>query len=102
MFSVIFEPQFLTDYRNIKKQHPEISRELTAALTELKMTGTVPLVYKPHYLNTPNENYSGYYEFHLADGKFDVLVIYLPHKSKPKIRLIRMGSHHELFQGPLK
>lgn len=39
MFNVIFEPQFLTYYQNIKKNHPEISKELATALTELKMPG---------------------------------------------------------------
>ena len=41
-------------------------------------------------------------EFHLADGMVDVLVLFMPHRSNPVIRLVRMGSHQELFQGPLK
>ena len=35
-------------------------------------------------------------------GKVDVLVLYLPHKTNPIIRFVRMGSHSLLFQGPLK
>jgi mRNA interferase YafQ len=37
-----------------------------------------------------------------CDGEEDVLVLYLPHKTNPIIRLARMGSHKELFQGPAR
>ena len=37
-----------------------------------------------------------------CDGEVDVLVLYLPHKTNPIIRLVRMGSHKELFQGPAR
>ncbi|PEG86049.1 type II toxin-antitoxin system mRNA interferase toxin, RelE/StbE family, partial [Lactobacillus sp. UMNPBX14] len=47
-------------------------------------------------------NYNGSYEYHLSDGKVDVLVIYMPHKTNPSIRLIRVGSHNELFHSTLK
>ena len=46
-------------------------------------------------------NYNGHIDFHLSDGLVDVVVLYLPHKTNPVIRLVRMGSHQELFQGPL-
>lgn len=40
-------------------------------------------------------------EFHIAEGVFDVLVIYMPHKTNPSIRFVRMGSHAEFFHGKL-
>ena len=43
-----------------------------------------------------------YSDFHLSDGIADVIVLYLPHKTNPVIRFVRMGSHSELFQGPQK
>ena len=64
-------------------------------------TGAVPDEYGPHELSNPGENYNGHIDFHLSDGVVDVVVLYMPHKSNPIIRLVRMGSHDELFQGPL-
>ncbi len=52
-------------------------------------------------LDNPGGNYNAYWDFHLADGLVDVVVLYMPHKTNPIIRLVRMGSHDELFQGPL-
>ncbi|WP_318531435.1 hypothetical protein [Ligilactobacillus salivarius] len=31
-----------------------------------------------------------------------MLVIYNPHKTNPAIRMIRIGTHKDLFQGELK
>ncbi len=49
---------------------------------------------------TRAEDSNGHIDFHLSDGLVDVVVLYLPHKTNPVIRLVRMGSHEELFQGP--
>ncbi|BDZ31754.1 type II toxin-antitoxin system YafQ family toxin [Lactiplantibacillus sp. WILCCON 0030] len=86
----------------VKYQHPELVPELKLVLNELINFGTVPDTYQPHLLTKAGGNYNGYVDFHLSEGKVDVLVLYLPHKSNPSIRLVRIGSHDELFQGPLK
>lgn len=52
-------------------------------------------------IDRPRGIYSGYAEFHLAKGKMDVLVIYSKRPEASTIRFIRMGSHDELFDGPL-
>lgn len=52
-------------------------------------------------LDRPRGIYSGYAEFHLAEGKMDVLVIYSERPEASTIRFIRMGSHDEPFDGPL-
>lgn len=48
--------------------------------------------------NNPGGNNNGHIDVHLSDGAVDVIVLYLPHKSNPKIRFVRMGSHAELFK----
>lgn len=76
--------------------------DLRQALEQLTIFGMVNMSYQPHLLNHLKEKYSGFYEFHLADGKVDVLVIYMPHKTEPAIRLIRIGSHNDLFHETTK
>ena len=53
----------------------------------------------PTSSQTPGGNYNGHIDFHLSDGLVDVVVLYLPHKTNPVIRLVRMGTHQELFSG---
>ncbi len=102
MFDIKIEPTFKTDYIKTVKRHPKIRAEFKAAVAELAKNGTVPPEYNPHELNNQGGNYNGHIDFHLLDGRVDVVVLYMPHKSNPIIRLVRMGSHNELFQGPLK
>ena len=66
----------------------------------LPIYGSLPAEYGAHELSNPGGNYNGRIDFHLSDGLVDVVVLYLPHKTNPVIRLVRMGSHEELFQGP--
>ena len=57
--------------------------------------------FRNHIILTCLITHSGYAEFHLAEGKMDVLVIYSERPEASTIRFIRMGSHDELFDGPL-
>ena len=66
------------------------------------MYGIVNEISKPHILNNRGGNYNGNQEYHLSNGKVDVLVIYNPHKTNLTIRMIRIGTHKDLFQGELK
>lgn len=102
MYQLKVEAQFKQDYKTTKKRYPQLAGELKPALEELSQKGQVSEDYNPHLLNNREGNYNGYFEFHLAEGKIDVLVIYLPHKNNPVIRLVRIGNHTELFQGPEK
>lgn len=70
-------------------------------MVELVENGVVPEEYRPHALVNPGGNYNGHIDFHLSDGKVDVLVLYMPHKTNPVIQLVRMGTHEELFAGPM-
>ena len=97
---LIFEPTFKADYKRVKKRSPFVAEEFNAVLSAILETGQVPDAYSPHELMNPGGNYNSRMEFHLSDGLTDVLVIYMPHKSNPSIRFVRMGSHEELFRGP--
>lgn len=101
MFEIRVEPAFKADYARTMKRHPQLKSEFKEAVSELVRTGTVPAEYGPHELDNPGGNYNGHIDFHLSDGMVDVVVLYMPHKTNPIIRLVRMGSHDELFQGPL-
>ena len=90
MYQLKLEPQFKKDYQRLKHHHPELIDELMNTLNQLHLNGIVNAEYRPHILD------------HLSDGKVDVLVIYMPHKTNPSIRLIRVGSHNELFHSTLK
>lgn len=100
MYQIKFDSSFAADYQRVVRRHPWVRREFTAALRELAESGELPKSYGAHALNNPGGNYNGHIDFHLSDGAVDVIVLYLPHRSNPTIRFVRMGTHGELFQGP--
>lgn len=102
MFAVQYEASFKTDFKRVMRRYPELLGEFKAAVAELAAHGVVPEQYRPHELKNPGGNYNGHIDFHLSDGLVDVVVLYLPHKTNPIVRLVRMGTHDELFGGPLK
>ena len=102
MYVLKSEPQFKKDYQKLKRTHPDLISDLMTTLSQLQLKGIVESSYHPHMLTNRGGNYNGNYEYHLSDGKTDVLVIYMPHKTNPIIRLVRVGSHNELFHSELK
>lgn len=102
MFTIRYEPQFKKDYKKFKHQHPELIKDFRNTLNQLMNTGKVGKGYNLHPLDKGGANYSGYFDYHLSDGKVDVVVIYKPHKTNPQIRLVRIGSHRDLFSGKEK
>lgn len=100
MFRITSDPVFDRDYRRIIHSHPWIKGEFSAAVQELASSGRPPKSYGAHILDNPGGNHNGHIDFHLSDGQVDVVVLYMPHKSNPEIRFVRMGTHEELFQGP--
>lgn len=99
MFEIKVEAQFKVDYKRTMRMHPQLKSEFKAAVAELVAHGSLPAEYGAHELSNPGGNYNGHIDFHLSDGLVDVVVLYLPHKTNPVIRLVRMGTHQELFQG---
>ncbi len=101
MYEIRLEPTFQADYRRTMRRYPHLRSDFEHVVRELANHGTVPESYHPHVLSNPGGNYNAHWDFHLSDGLVDVVVLYVPHKTNPIIRLVRMGSHEELFQGPL-
>ena len=102
MYELKYDSVFKADYKRVMQAYPYLRKEFQAAVRELAQTGTVPQSYSPHLLTQPHGTYTGHMDFHLSNGKVDVVVLYMPHKNELIIRFVRMGSHRELFHGPLK
>jgi len=89
MYNISFTGQFKKDYKKIIKSNLEIEK-LYKTYEILKETGTLPTVpYKTHILKG---NYKGHHEAHIEP---DWLLIWL--KSDNEIKMVRTGSHSELF-----
>ena len=99
MHQIKFDFSFVLDYQRVVRRHPWIRHEFATALRELAENGELPESCGAHVLDNPGGNYNGHIDFHLSDRVVDVIVLYLPHRSNPVIRLVRMGSHDELFRG---
>lgn len=102
MYTLIRDTAFVEDYKRTMRAHPELKKDFLAAVRELAATGAVPPEYSPHVLDNPGGNYNRHVDFHLSDGVVDVVVLYMPHKTNPSIRFVRMGTHEELFRGSMK
>ena len=78
--------------KDLKRYQNKPSRiaALKVVLRHLKRNGRVPAEYKPHTLSG---NFKGYMECHIED---DFLLIWIDEASNT-IKLVRLGTHHELF-----
>lgn len=101
-YQIKYDPAFKADYKRVMRLHPALRKEFQEAVRVIVETDTVPEQYTPHKLKQVRGNYNGHIDFQLSDGKVDVVVLYLPHKTSPIIRFVRMGSHNLLFKGSLK
>ncbi|KAB5607459.1 type II toxin-antitoxin system YafQ family toxin [Bifidobacterium jacchi] len=99
-YRIVFEPQFNADYTKLSRKHPELMDDLDDAIDYLQEYGELPEGYTPHVLDNSGGNYNGHWEFHLA-GNIDVLVLFWKRVDRTVIRMVRIGSHSELFQGEL-
>lgn len=82
--------QFKKDLKRIQNNPKNIS-SLEAVLRILSETGTIPKEYKPHLLSG---DYKGYMECHIES---DFLLIWID-ENIDLIKLVRLGSHSELFK----
>lgn len=89
MFTLKMTGQFKKDLKRIQN-NPKKIEHLKAVLTSLQETGLVPENYNPHKLTG---NYNGFMECHVEN---DLLLIWLD-EEKNIIKLVRLGSHSELF-----
>ncbi|MDR1097305.1 MAG: type II toxin-antitoxin system YafQ family toxin [Tannerella sp.] len=81
--------QFKKDLKRIQN-NPKRIAELKKILKILQIAGALPKEYKPHLLTG---DYRGYMECHIES---DLLLIWLDMEENI-IKLIRPGSHSELF-----
>ena len=84
-----FTGQFKKDLKKIQN-NPKRIAGLKKVLRLLQETGTLPEVYKPHMLAG---DYKGCMECHVEN---DLLLVWL-NSEENIIKLIRLGSHSELF-----
>lgn len=90
MMELEFTGQFKKDLKKFKHKQVMLE-ELYKVLQALRQNGVVPTEYKPHALFG---NYKGCMECHIQN---DFLLIWID-KNKPIIKLVRLGSHSELFK----
>ena len=81
--------KFKKDLKRYQNKPSKIDA-LKIVLTHLKQSGVVPAEYMPHMLSG---NYKGYMECHIED---DFLLIWID-ETTDTIKLVRLGTHHELF-----
>ena len=72
------------------QNNPSKIAALKDVLKHLKKSGIVPSKYKPHALSG---NYKGFMECHIEDN---FLLIWID-EATDTIKLVRLGTHHELF-----
>ena len=93
MYQLLVTTQFKKDLKKLKKRKRDF--ELTVkVLKVLQQWGVkgIPARMRPHRLSG---TYSDTWECHL---KPDLLIIWLQFETPKTIRLVRIGSHSELFR----
>lgn len=96
------EDTFIKDVNRWRKKVPNLWQEIQAVTSYMQEEGKIPADYDPHRLTDKDLNYVGYFEFHLLDGKIDLLVIHTQNRKRHNFRLVRLGTHNELFHTELR
>ncbi|HAR37300.1 MAG: addiction module toxin RelE [Bacteroidetes bacterium GWD2_45_23] len=91
MFELQFTRQFKKDFKRYKSDPVKV-REVFSLLKLLERGDSIPKEFKPHRLKG---NYKDYLECHIES---DLLLIWLSDEKEKIIKLIRLGSHSELFE----
>ena len=90
MWELVYSSRFKKDLKRYQNQPARISA-LKTVLKQLQEKGSVDASYKPHRLTG---NYEDCLECHVLN---DFLLIWID-KSRNQIKLVRLGSHSELFK----
>ena len=90
MWTLEYSTQFKKDLKRFQHQPAKVEA-LRSVLNQLIRSGSVDASYKPHMLSG---EYAGCMECHIQN---DFLLIWLDAACNT-IKLIRMGSHSELFK----
>lgn len=89
MWKFVLTTQFKKDFKKYANNKKKLLA-LEVVLSHLCETGTVPEKFKPHPLSG---NYKGTLECHVEN---DFLLIWID-ETESTIKLVRLGSHSELF-----
>ena len=89
-YTLSFTTQFKRDFKTCKKRNYPIA-EIQAVFSLLETGEILPARYKPHKLSG---NYAGCWECHI---KSDWLLIWEKDTQQKEIKLIRTGTHTNLF-----
>ena len=90
MYEIKAEDTFIQDVNRWSKKVPELWDEIQAITSYMQETGEIPEEYDPHLLTNEELNYVGYF------------VIHTKNRNKKVFRLVRLGSHNELFHSDLR
>lgn len=93
MYELIATNQFKKDLKKIKKRSKDYFPLIESFLCKIQTAGVdgVPASMKPHKLIG---NYKDNWECHL---KPDLLIIWIQIENPKTVRLVRIGSHSDLF-----
>lgn len=98
MIDIYFEDKFYADLKRLKMEQPQVAREFCDLVKVIRDCGDIPDGYGAHKLSNRGGLYSGFWEFHLKEGRRDVVAVYRKGKRGLYIRFLRIGSHAELFR----
>ncbi|MBO7118121.1 MAG: type II toxin-antitoxin system YafQ family toxin [Bacteroidales bacterium] len=90
MWEIVYSTRFKKDLKRYKGQ-PDRIKALKAVLQQLRDNGKVDASYKPHRLSG---EYNDCMECHVQN---DFLLIWID-ESLHQIKLVRLGSHPDLFK----
>ena len=90
MYTLKITSQFKKDLKRLQNKPSKI-KHLKEVLQILKSTGSLPEKYKPHRLIG---DYAGFMECHVES---DLLLLWVDPQENI-IKLVRLGSHSELFR----
>lgn len=91
MFELEFSGQFKKDYKLMKRRGADLSL-LDNAIEILERYGQMPVEYNPHILVG---KYKGIWECHISP---DWLLLYKKADAIKLIRMVRTGTHSDIFK----
>ena len=94
---ISYDRQFKIDVSNWRKRVDNLQIELRSIIDYILEYGEIPEEYDSHKLIDPRLPYTGSMDFHLLDGKVDLIIIYTKIKKRKAFRFMRLGSHNDLF-----
>ncbi|MDC2828421.1 type II toxin-antitoxin system YafQ family toxin [Limosilactobacillus mucosae] len=96
-WKITYDREFMNDVDHWSKKIDGLQTELRSIAAYILEYGEIPEEYNPHKLTDTLLPYTGNMDFHLLDGKVDIIIIYAEINKHKVFRFMRLGSHSELF-----